>query len=569
MVPGVGGILGKLAKGLLSTMNCDEWFTGFTPAGATFSEILMNMYEEYISGSNQHEFLDIVPSYAAVDVYFNHLTKMRNTIFPTILSYIRSKTNNVLIPDTETYWTAFYRTVELYAIYYTIRKYCKLALNIPLNANTINQPMSALNPAVLADLRGLADSIQAYLEQTTGLPHALGQYLRWRFGTTFHSDNTGRPGLILYDAQATKIAYDSRTDDTPADVPTIEWHQSGTPVNVVQTIKNVFYTIQNEIAKCGRAIADIHLSYGDHYHNWDVDEAHFDEKEYNLRMNQTSADDPVGPTDRILLLLDSRLDLNAALQAVSISTSYASSENRPSRPAAGPVDQLITPITPVPKFTLVRGDAANLSDAYDYYSTIITPFIHNDWVIYLRDTSGYLGELTGGVLKPINIATNAEFSNLSPTSWYRIYKRGELKLFATMTSGTPTSTYSYGTKPQSTWWYQQLYKYCAIALQMHENKYYEVIEISGTGRPDISAGKGTTFTLHIKTNPLSYDRATITRTQLEAIQNMAIRNLVRGDYKQKSGDEKRELQKNEEKLVEVINPDVKIEMAKTQSSDKN
>jgi hypothetical protein len=69
--------------------------------------------------------------------------------------------------------------------------------------------------------------------------------------------------------------------------------------------------------KCGRAAADYKLAYSAHQVKFDVDNAHYDEKEFNLRANMAAPSKLRGKHHE--LILDSRLDQSAALQAVTLS----------------------------------------------------------------------------------------------------------------------------------------------------------------------------------------------------------------------------------------------------------
>jgi hypothetical protein len=72
---------------------------------------------------------------------------------------------------------------------------------------------------------------------------------------------------------------------------------------------------------CGRAAADLHTAYKDHQVDYSVNDSIYDAKEYNLRCNLTSPMKMAAGYDKVELILDSRLDQNAALQAVSCSVS--------------------------------------------------------------------------------------------------------------------------------------------------------------------------------------------------------------------------------------------------------
>jgi hypothetical protein len=109
-IPVAGPILGSLASKLMSTMNDDEWFSDFTTAGATFNEMLKS--DSISADGSQYN----NPTYAAVANFVGAFAQtvtvvnlgddVKNNVFPSLLAYIRKRTNNVLVDNVDQYWYA-------------------------------------------------------------------------------------------------------------------------------------------------------------------------------------------------------------------------------------------------------------------------------------------------------------------------------------------------------------------------------------------------------------------------------------------------------------------------------
>jgi hypothetical protein len=319
------------------SLNDDEWFSKYKTSGATFAEPLLSTVKEddgKARSSSQVEHLihsKTIPALTQISTDFNanygdQSTSFDTSIMPSVLAYVRNKTNNVLVETTDAYKNALVATIQLYSIYYTLRKYEKLTLNIPLNAPTLPLGVNALAPETYSQAVGIADALEGYLKTTSGAPYHILAYVRWRFGTTFKSDNTGRPALIHYDPFASRTyAYRNlnRTGDNPGTPdPIITWiHNEHETKPYIQSLKDAIGELQTRIMNCGRASADLHTAYKDHQVDYSVNDSIFDAKEYNLRCNLTSPMKVAAGFDKVELVLDSRLDQNAALQAVTCSVS--------------------------------------------------------------------------------------------------------------------------------------------------------------------------------------------------------------------------------------------------------
>jgi hypothetical protein len=167
----------------------------------------------------------------------------------------------------------------LYAIYYTLEKYIKFAHELPLNAPTVNQVLPGASPLTHSQLCGIRDTLKDFLRTSTGLPYALTSYLRWRFGTVFLSENSAKAGLIAYDVTSVY------TSTTAYDIEWFNYNQTedAAALRLVTDLQASITALKNEILAMGRANADIKLAFDNHTRKLDVEERHYDEKEFNLR----------------------------------------------------------------------------------------------------------------------------------------------------------------------------------------------------------------------------------------------------------------------------------------------
>jgi hypothetical protein len=518
LVPGVGPVLSSLSQGLLSTMNDDEWFEEFKSAGATFNEMLASKRVAGSGASVSPNDVNLQTLVGAVGVYQCHInlgSGIKENVFPAFLNYVRSKTENVLVDDTDKYWYSIGDVVQLYAIYYNIMKYLKFAENLPLNAPTLPDVLVAANPIINSQIAGIASTLRDFLRASTGIPYALREYLRWRFGTAFLSENSAKAGIIVYDVDSVYLP-----DNTAYN---LHWLGAGigntitqNATNLITELTNAISALKNDILLQGRANADVALAFKSHATRYDVEERHYDEKEFNLRCNLT-CDNQLCFTapDHNRLLLDSRLDINAAIQAITIST-------RP-RGSGDPTDVV---------------DEIN-SHGYGVYKD--TSFIH------VVDTK-IVTNVVGLSASAATIFNGALFeATYNGTNWaaFSIADTVQANNAGTRTLPVPTAILSYDQNSQDQITFENcgissrqvttvsqyisawVYKVLAISLQMHYN---DVVFFVGIGIPNASVLGDATY---LQSAPLAYDTAEVTDDQLAAIQRCAVRNLFRGSYTNK------------------------------------
>lgn len=294
-IPGVG----PLASQLLSTLNDDEWFDKYNSAGASFNEMLTTKVIIAPDSTRKKPKISVQPRAAfmrfATDVALGNKS-LKDIYGSSLLATIRDKTNNVLVSNVEDYYTAFASSARLLAIYYTLEKYTMFAKTQPINIPVIDQLIEGISPTNINKLNGMKESLKNFISSTIRLPYALTEAIRWRFGTMFHTFNTGQPGFVTYDI-----------------INIIEFHADSLQIDIQQ--------LQAEIMNAGRASADIYTTFKNHIQRLDVEKAHYDEKEFNLRHNLTLGEFENLKGEFLFdLIKDSRLANSPAVQASTLST---------------------------------------------------------------------------------------------------------------------------------------------------------------------------------------------------------------------------------------------------------
>jgi len=507
---------GHLVNGLLSTLNDDEWFSEFQGNGAAFNELLQCAPNPAAAEFSNVEQFTANAELALITTRINNTEAFVNNFMPSVLAYVRDKTKNVLNDDPDKYAVTFLNEITLVSLYYSLKKFYELALHVPTNAPTITSTLEILKPANLSGLCGIIDSLEGYIRSTIRLPYALMEYLRWRFGTLFCSSNTGRPGFVAYTPRLITYFPEKRDDvvefsvysSSEAGYKMVDFENGWFAEQTPERFSDYIESLKSAIASGGRAAADFYTAYADHTQRLDVEARHFDEKEYNLRQNYTSALKPRGGNSSEIVM-DSRLDMNAAIQAITISTEQSAKYDWATQKYKGKPYGL-TPF--VCEFEEIYFTVIN-SNKFDWGQDGPRTFVESTslnvgymLVQPVRDNTFRLR-----VYKPAGALGSGFQMDLVQLSGFEAGTAAAIKVFNT----------------------NYLYTLLTNSLEMHVNRSMNaMLNYKGSD----NSNKYVIFA----TNPLSYDRAVIADSALESIQRNAILNLVRGDYKNKKPDSVKE-----------------------------
>jgi hypothetical protein len=520
LVPGVG----PAAKLLLTTLNDDEWFGEFTGAGVTANEFLcMKSYAR-----NGHYMA--TAAIAEVRTRINASSEFTDNFMPMVLAYVRNHTNNVLVDDVSLYTQAFINGSALYALYYEGMKYIRLSEHQPLNIPLLSDTIKAIDPRIYSAFKGSVEALGDFLKTTVRLPYAWVSYIRWRYGTTFYSENTGKPGLILYN-------YTNGVKSSNVDPQ----------VFLTDYNANIAGAKAGYIA-AGRAGADLKLAYDNHQITYDVEGAHHDAKEFNLRTNLDFGTDPAmhkepAAKGNAFVFIDSRLDQSAAIQAVTISTPtginpFYCDDMHISLYFAEPVTM---------KYGYIKGHGGNpsmmdkevreLTTNVGWYAfrpinfTASRDSLRSEEldqrfpVIYAKDeeVSGHTvstGRLTEGWVFHSGIG-----AGMIPIEGVDLPGGSDSVVFTSPLDNAFVAEFNAEGDSSSTAFKGMVFS--AILTAYFSLPMLTALQFHNTGLLQ-NAGL-----LGLAATPLAYDMAYVSIDQLKNIQRTAIRNLVRGDYRAK------------------------------------
>lgn len=536
---------GHLVKGVLSTLNDDEWFSEFKGNGAAFNELLQfaknpaGMELRDAEGNLVTESFTSNAELALIYTRINNTKSFTDNFMPSVLAYVRDKTKNVLNDDVNLYTATFLNEITIVALYYTLKKFYNLALNIPTNAPKITSAIEVLKPANLSGLYGIIDSLEGYIKSTIRLPYALNEYIRWRFGTLFCSSNTGRPGFVAY--VPTMVYFDpTRVDNvnvwegylTAEEGYAVSYFSDGwisevTPAKLGEYIE----LLKSNISRGGRACADFYTAYADHTQRLDVEDRHYDEKEYNLRQNYNSVLMPRCNT-ATEVVMDSRLDMNAALQAVTISTAQASQYK----------------VTGSGSSTVIgwKGKAFGLTPFVVEFEEIFFETVNTPNINWENDHTMFFNTNTGTIIERNNLIV---VSMGNGTFKLRLYNTPRVAIWAAPMNEIALTNLQASAqeaiKRNNT---NALYMLLTNSLEMHVNRSMPLY---------IPNALTTNSFIPLMSNPLSYDRAILADSSVESIQRNAILNLVRGAYKNKTPET---IKEDVKEIIDVATKDsVKVE----------
>lgn len=477
-IPGVGPI----ASSLLSTLNDDSWFEEYKSAGASFNEKLVTRTDVKVksgSGSNQVLEISVIPraAFATFVTIPRFDYGVKDTVGSSLVAFIRSKTNNVLTDNIDSYYEAVDAALKLYAYHYSMEKWLKFAQKQPLNIPLPTSLIKVLAPENLNLLMGISASLKQYLQATIKLPYPVVEAVRWRFGTLFHSFNTGQPGYITYD-----------------------------PINFMEhTAENTFRALNHEVNRlkqvilnAGRASADIKLAYENHINRLDVEDSHYDEKEFNLRHNIV---DSFKQLDNFSLIKDSRLATSPAIQALTLST-HTTGEYE------------LFPVYPTSTITInddIDFDSGTslafyniFTKAPDVTSTSLGRPDAQTSLISVLQASGWINLPFYGYASAGDLSLQID-NNTGPTA-YKVHE-----------PDNETNRYKIGGLYRS-----QLINALTRSLGIYKVKNMLDQTLYATGTTNVNTR------MVMDLDHISYDMAIVSKETIEAIQTAALRNLFRG-----------------------------------------
>lgn len=339
-LPGLGG---TIAGAVSNLFNDPEWWQSVPGDALTLNETLrpndIGIYQYTGAGPTEKPALSIrtailefiPPTQASNNGAFpagNVMTLTVGVCQPTermitqyLMPEIRKVVNAVPLQDAADYNTAFKSAATLYALWRQLKKYDYMCKHGQTYLASMNQPEFPLFTTAKASwLQSTINRLEEYLRANVRLPHTLCEYLAWRYGRVYKSNDSVKSALVIYDV--IPITH----DDTVWD--------------------KVILDLMNQVAsdpQVQKANTDLYNTYYDHDYLVEIrddTQYRFDKKEFMLRLNLTgtrinqssTVDDPqyvFNLDHRSRTVIDSALDNPTAFMASTVSQVGADSNGNP------------------------------------------------------------------------------------------------------------------------------------------------------------------------------------------------------------------------------------------------
>jgi hypothetical protein len=284
-IPGAPGLIASIASNFL---NDPEWWESVKGDQLTTNDPLRVIETEKPSYALPSGKTTNYARYAMVEYLSWHKSKLDtgdNAIYPAIeptvidpnmnmitqylMPQIRSVVNAVPLQDAADYGVALRSAVAIYAIWQQLKKFDYMLKHGNTYIQSLNDPAFPLFQTANASwLQGTINRLEEYLKSSVRLPHTMCEYLAFRFGRVYRSNDSAKAGIVLYNAmpiRGTTELYDA----------------------AIKILMDAITTNTN----VQKANADMYNAYKDHDYKVVVrDDTQFayDRKEFCLRCNITS-----------------------------------------------------------------------------------------------------------------------------------------------------------------------------------------------------------------------------------------------------------------------------------------
>lgn len=300
-LPGVGG---AIAKGVANLFNDPEWWQSVPGNALTLNSPLITLQSlgedyyqervaigEFVSVNNPADQTGV----AVVEPTVNMVTQY-------LMPEIRKVVNAIPLQDAKSYQTVIAVNATVYALWRQLRKYDYfLKHGTTYIPNTNDKAFPILQVINASWLQSTINRLEEYLRANVRLPHTMCEYLAWRFGRIYKSNNSAKAAIIVYDV----LPLTSSISDYN------------------NVISRLFSAISASQAT-QMANTDVFNAYIDHDFMVDIPDATqfvYDLKEFMLRTNLTIAPDktslnvPLNP-----IVIDSSMDNPTTFMASTVST---------------------------------------------------------------------------------------------------------------------------------------------------------------------------------------------------------------------------------------------------------
>lgn len=313
-LPGIGG---TIASGISNILNDPEWWQSVPGEAVTCNAPLRVIKNGQVIGPQVAQVMNAARFRAAMLEVTStdngtgtdqwNMLVLRPTdqmINSYLLPQVRKVVNAIPLQSVSDYKTVLAVNATLYAIWVNLKKYdylCKHGLTYIANLDDPMFPILRVTNAAI--LQSTIGRLEEYLRSNVRLPHTLCEYLAWRFGRIYRSNDSAKAALVMYNVVTVKTATDTLT-----------------------TRISKLMAIVSSTSELQKANADLYNTYYDHDYQVEVrddTQVTFDRKEFCLR---TNLDLPLaGTTSEALaspdcVYIDSNLDNPTTFMASTIST---------------------------------------------------------------------------------------------------------------------------------------------------------------------------------------------------------------------------------------------------------
>lgn len=207
------GPIGTAAKVASSVFNDPEWWMNYAGDGVSLTQPLSEFSNERDVDNARRTVHSMRGFWASYSSFRARQTGDSDeiTLFPVVnpsvemisqylMPAIRKTVNAIALQTPLTYQRSFVCATQLYAMWQCLKKYQYMAEHfLPYLPNSANGQFWALNPENKATLDAYRARVEQMLKSTVRIPHTLCQYLAWRFGRVYKSNDSAKAGLITYD----------------------------------------------------------------------------------------------------------------------------------------------------------------------------------------------------------------------------------------------------------------------------------------------------------------------------------------------------------------------------------
>lgn len=300
-LPGVGG---AIAKGVANLFNDPEWWQSVPGNALTLNAPLITLQS---LGSEYYQERVAIGEFVSVNNPADEtgvavLEPTINMITQYLMPEIRKVVNAIPLQDAASYRKVLAVNATVYALWRQLKKYdyfLKHGTTYIPNTNDLAFPILQVTNA--SWLQSTINRLEEYLRANVRLPHTMCEYLAWRFGRIYKSNNSAKAAIIVYDVLPITSSID-----------------------VYNSVISRLFSAISASQATQMANTDVFNAYIDHDFMVDIPDATqfvYDLKEFMLRTNLTiaprkdSLNVPLNP-----VVIDSSMDNPTTFMASTVST---------------------------------------------------------------------------------------------------------------------------------------------------------------------------------------------------------------------------------------------------------